>query len=305
MVLYNGRALALGEAEPLCNAILEAWYPGRSASIVVVKALTGAINPGGKLTVTVPQISSQCPIYYGTKTDAAYTTIKQEPAKDVMQPLYPFGYGLSYTTFSIHDLVVDEQVAVGDAFTVQVKVTNTGEVAGDETVQIYTHSVCLAINRPIKELRAWKRVALEPGETKTVTFTLDTRQFGYMNAEDEFVVEARPQDVFACSDSSTIVERAPFRVRRRPAGASAKGSPQASKPQLTQCEETMNTPGSVYTGQLCLHGEDSASTACVLKGCDMGCARRGLREEPQTTRYARRCGPLGAGARGACGSQDH
>ncbi len=208
MVLFNGRALALGEAEPLCDAILEAWYPGPSASTVVVQALTGAINPGGKLTVTVPQISSQCPIYYGTKTGAGYMTIKQEPAKDVLQPLYPFGYGLSYTTFSIHDLVVDEQVAVGDAFTAQVKVTNTGDVAGDETVQIYTHSVCPTINRPIKELRAWKRVTLEPGETKTVTFTLDTRQFGYLNAKDEFVVEARPQDVFACSDSSTIVERA-------------------------------------------------------------------------------------------------
>ncbi len=208
MVLFNGRALALGEAEPLVDAILEAWYPGPSAGEVVAEALTGAINPGGKLTVTVPQISSQCPIYYGSKTGSGYMNCKQEPEQSVMQPLYPFGYGLSYTTFKIHDLKVDEQVAVGDAFKVQVSVTNTGDVAGDETVQIYTHSVCPTINRPIKELRAWKRVALEPGETKTLSFTLDTRQFGYFNAQNAFVIEGRPQDVFACYDSSTIAERA-------------------------------------------------------------------------------------------------
>lgn len=208
MVLFNGRALALGEAEPLCDAILEAWYPGPTASQVVVEALTGKVNPGGKLTVTVPRISSQCPIYYGTKTGSGYMSIKQEPEPSVMQPLYPFGYGLSYTTFKLHDLVVDESVATGGAFKVRASVTNTGSVAGDDTVQIYTHSVCPTINRPIKELRAWKRVSLEPGETKTLEFTLDTRQFGYFNARNEFAIEARPQDVFLCSDSSTIVERA-------------------------------------------------------------------------------------------------
>lgn len=208
MVLFNGRALALGEAEPLCDAILEAWYPGPSASRVVARALTGETNPGGKLTVTVPRISSQCPIYYGTKTGSGYMNVRQEPAPDVLQPLYPFGYGLSYTTFSISDLKVDESVAVGDAFKVSVSVTNTGEVAGDETVQIYSHSVCPTINRPIKELRAWKRVSLAPGETRRISFTLDTRQFGYLNARDEFVVEARPQEIFACYDSSTIAERA-------------------------------------------------------------------------------------------------
>lgn len=208
MVLFNGRALALGEAEPLCDAILEAWYPGPSASKVVTEALTGAINPGGKLTVTVPRISSQCPLYYGTKTGSGYTTCKQEPAKDVMQPLYPFGYGLSYTSFSIHDMEVADEVQVGESFTVSVSVTNTGDVAGDETVQIYTHSVCPTINRPIKELRAWKRIPLEPGQTKRLEFTLDTKMFGYFNANDEFVVEPRPQDVFACYDSSTIAEQA-------------------------------------------------------------------------------------------------
>ena len=208
MVLFNGRALALGEAEPLCDAILEAWYPGPAASQTVAAALTGAINPGGKLTVTVPRISSQCPLYYGTKTGSGYLRVDQTPEPTVMQPLYPFGYGLSYTTFEIGDLQVDEQVQVGDAFTVRVRVANTGAIAGDEVVQIYTHSVCPTINRPIKELRAWKRVTLEPGEAKTLEFTLDTRQFGYYNAKNEFVIEARPQEVFACYDSSTIAAQA-------------------------------------------------------------------------------------------------
>ena len=207
MVLFTGRPLALKEAEPLCDAILEAWYPGPSAGQVVSRTLSGKINPGGKLPVTFPGISAQCPIYYGHMTGSGYMNIKQEPDHSVLQPLYPFGYGLSYTTFSISGLKADTAVETGGSFKVCADVENTGTVKGDTTVQIYTHSKHPTVIRPIKELRAYKRITLEPGEKRTIEFTLDTRNFGYYNFKDEFIIEARPQDIFLCSDSSTIIEQ--------------------------------------------------------------------------------------------------
>lgn len=207
MVLFSGRALALAEAEPLADAILAAWYPGPAASQVIAKTISGRLNPGGRLPVTFPRISEQCPIYYGTLTGSGYTNIKQQPDPSVMQPLYPFGYGLSYTSFRIDNLRADETVETGGTFKVYADAENTGEVTGDVTVQIYTHSKCPTIIRPIKELRAYKRLTLQPHEKKTVEFTLDTRNFGYYNHKDEFVIEARPQQIFLCADSSTILDK--------------------------------------------------------------------------------------------------
>ncbi len=207
LTLFNGRALALGQSEPLVNAIVDAWYPGPAGGKVVANVLTGKVNPQGHLPVTFPQISAQCPIYYGTKTGSGYINIKQEPEKSVMQPLYPFGYGLSYTTFKISNMVNDTEVQVGDSFKVSIDIENTGDVEGVDVVQIYTHSKCPTINRPIKELRGFKSVSLKPKEKKTITFTFDTHQFGYLNAKNEFVIEARPQEIFAGDNSTEIQER--------------------------------------------------------------------------------------------------
>lgn len=204
LVLLNGRALALGETEPLVNAIVEGWYPGPAGGTPIAKVLSGAVNPGGRLPVTFPRISAQCPIYYGTKTGSGYMNIRQQPEPSVMQPLYPFGYGLSYTSFAISNLVNDPSVATGDTFQVSVDVENTGAVTGEEVVQIYTHSLQPTVNRPIKELRGFQKVTLAPGEKKTLEFTFDTRQFGYYNARKEFVIEPRPQAIYAGANSSDI-----------------------------------------------------------------------------------------------------
>lgn len=204
LVLFNGRAMALGETEPLVNAIVEGWYPGPAGGAPIAKVLSGAVNPCGRLPITFPRISAQCPIYYGTKTGSGYININQKPEMSVMQPLYPFGYGLSYTTFAISNLVSDASVATGDTFKVSVDVENTGAVAGEEVVQIYTHSLQPTVNRPIKELRGFKKVMLAPGEKKTLEFTFDTRQFGYYNAEKKFVIEPRPQAIYAGANSSDI-----------------------------------------------------------------------------------------------------
>lgn len=204
LVLINGRALALGEVEPQVNAIVEGWYPGPVGGAPIAKVLSGAVNPGGRLPVTFPRISAQCPIYYGTKTGSGYLNSRQQPEPSVMQPLYPFGYGLSYTTFAISHLVHDETVETGGKFRVSVEVENTGAVAGTEVVQVYTHSLQPTINRPIKELRGFKKVTLAPGEKKTLTFTFDTRQFGYYNAKKAFVIEPRPQAIYVGANSSDI-----------------------------------------------------------------------------------------------------
>lgn len=204
LVLFNGRPMALGETEPLVNAIVEAWYPGPAGGKPIAKVLSGAFNPEGHLPTTFPQKSEQCPIYYGHKTGSGYMNIKQEADPNVLQPLYPFGYGLSYTTFTLSNLKHDETVATGDCFKVQVDITNTGDVAGCDTIQIYTHSQYPTINRPIKELRGFKKVRLEPKQTKTIEFTFDTHQFGYYNADNAFVIENRPQDIFVGDNSSEI-----------------------------------------------------------------------------------------------------
>lgn len=208
LALYNGRAMALGNIEPMVDAIVEAWYPGPAGGKTVAKVVSGEVNPSGKLPVTFPQISSQCPIYYGHLTGSGYMTIRQTPDPSVMQPLYPFGYGLSYTTFAVSNLVADASVATGDTFKVSVDVENTGSVAGTEVVQIYTHSLQPTVIRPIKELRGFKRVDLQPGEKKTVEFTFDTRAFGYLNRQNDFVIEPRPQAIYAGTDSSRIQAQA-------------------------------------------------------------------------------------------------
>lgn len=207
LVLFNGRPLALGKTEPLVNAIVEAWYPGPAGGTPIAKVLSGAFNPQGHLPTTFPQISAQCPIYYGHKTGSGYMNIKQEADPNVMQPLYPFGFGLSYTSFKISNLKHEESVETGDKFHVSVDITNTGSIAGSDIVQVYTHSKCPTINRPIKELRAFKKVNLKPKETKTLTFTLDTRQFGYYNADNQFVIENRPQEIYVGDQSSEIQVR--------------------------------------------------------------------------------------------------
>lgn len=204
MTLFNGRAMALGEVEPLVDAIVECWYPDPSGGKVVANVLRGAYNPQGRLPITFPQISSQCPIYYGTKTGSGYTKIDQTPDNSVMQPLYPFGYGLSYTEFALSNLKNDESVETLGSFKVSFDVTNAGKVKGKDVVQVYTHSLAPTINRPIKELRGFAVVELEPDETKHVEFTFDTRQFGYFNAKDEFVIEPRPQAVYVGHNSSDI-----------------------------------------------------------------------------------------------------
>jgi beta-glucosidase len=208
VVLFNGRPLTLSKVDASSPAILEAWFPGVEAGNAVADVLFGKVNPGGKLPVTFPRALGQVPIYYnheptgrpcdpGVKWNSRYRDI---PSCD---PQYPFGYGLSYTTFKVDNLSLDKS-SVSRKGTVKVTfdVTNTGTRAGDDVAQLYIHDPVASISQPVRRLRGFQRVTLDPGKSQTVSFNLDASDFGFYDNGGKFVVEPGRIDVYA-GDSST------------------------------------------------------------------------------------------------------
>jgi beta-glucosidase-like glycosyl hydrolase len=185
VVLINGRPLATPRVAERVPAILETWYPGQEGGTAIGEVLFGAANPGGKLPVTIPRHVGQLPVYYNRRPTSfrSYIDIAREP-------LWPFGHGLSYTTFTLGAPVVSpSSIGPGGRATVTVDVTNTGPRAGDEVVQLYIHDVVSSVTRPPKELRGFERVTLAPGEKKTVTFTLGPDALSLIDARMQRVVE--------------------------------------------------------------------------------------------------------------------
>jgi beta-glucosidase len=211
VVLFNGRPLTLTKVDASSPAILEAWFPGVEAGNAVADVLFGKVNPGGKLPVSFPQVLGQVPIYYNheptgrpcdvaSKWDSRYRDLK------TCDPLYQFGFGLSYTTFSVTNLhLSSHNVSRNGKLTATVDLTNTGTVKGDDVVQLYIHDPVASISQPVRRLRGFERVTLGPGVTKTVTFTLDKSDFGFYDNRGKFVVEPGTIDVFAGDSSSANI----------------------------------------------------------------------------------------------------
>jgi beta-glucosidase len=207
VVLFNGRPLTLDGVADVAPAVLEAWFPGVQAGNAVADVLFGDVNPGGKLPVSFPRRVGQVPIYYnheptgrpcdpGVKWNSRYRDI---PSCD---PLYPFGFGLSYTTFSISNLQLNRQsVSRNGSVTATVDVQNTGSREGDEVVQLYIHDPVASISQPVRRLRGFERVTLKPGQKQTVSFTLDRSDFGFYDNRGRFVVEPGRIDVYAGNSS--------------------------------------------------------------------------------------------------------
>ena len=206
LVLLNGRPLSITWAAENVPAILEAWEPGSEGGNAIADILFGDANPGGKLPVTFPRKGSHAPTYYARN-------LSHMPEGSLMYrsrywdgpttPLYPFGFGLSYTTFSITDLKVSApQVKVGSSVTVTADVTNTGPVVGDEVVQLYIHQKAGSDSRPLRELKGFERVTLKPGETRTVAFPLSPAELGYWSTNaGRWVQEAEAFDIWVGADS--------------------------------------------------------------------------------------------------------
>lgn len=218
LVLLNGRPLSINWAAEHVPAILEAWEPGTEGGHAVADILFGDANPGGKLPVTFPRSGSHAPLYYArtiTHQPESHPWYRSRYWDSPTSPLYPFGYGLSYTTFSIRNLKVSAaQVKVGDSLTVTADVTNTGRVAGDEVVQLYIHQKSGSDSRPMRELKGFERVSLQPGETKTVTFELGPQQLQYWSTNaGKWVQDAAVFDLWVGSDSMATLH-AEFEVVR-------------------------------------------------------------------------------------------
>jgi len=206
LVLINGRPLTIPWASENVPAILEAWQPGSEAGHAVADVLFGDANPGGKLPVTFPRTAAHSPLYY------AHNLSHQPEGSPRYQPrywdgseapLYPFGFGLSYTTFAYSNLSATPEVAVGGTATVSVDVQNTGDVAGDEVVQLYVHQRAGSASRPVRELKGFERVSLEPGETRTVSFPLGPEELRYWSsAHGDWIQEAAAFDVWVGGDSA-------------------------------------------------------------------------------------------------------
>lgn len=209
LVLINGRPLSVNWADKFVPAILEAWYPGSKGGIAIADVLFGDYNPGGKLTVTFPKTVGQIPFNFPAKP-ASQVDGGKNPGPDgnmsrVNGALYPFGYGLSYTTFEYSDIQISPKVITpNETATVTLKVTNTGDMAGDEVVQLYTRDVLGSVTTYEKNLAGFERVHLQPGETKEVKFTIDRKHLELLDADMKWVVEPGEFVVMAGSSSEDI-----------------------------------------------------------------------------------------------------
>ena len=196
MVLFNGRPLTLSKVAASSPAILEAWFPGIEAGNAVADVLFGKVNPGGKLPASFPRALGQIPIYYNHEptgrpcdVNSKYNSRYRDLA--ACDALYPFGFGLSYTKFSVDQPAPEhaERVEERHASRASMDVTNTGDRKGDDVAQLYIHDPVASISQPVRRLRGFQRVTLDPGQKQTVSFTLDKSDFGFYDNRGRFVVE--------------------------------------------------------------------------------------------------------------------
>ena len=218
VVLFNGRPLGLEDIVNDAPAILEAWFPGVQAGPAVADVVFGKVNPGGKLPVSFPYRVGQVPIYYnheptGRPCNKEIKWNSQHRDIPSCDPLFVFGHGLSYTTFEVSNLSLSSSsVSRRGSLTASVNVTNTGSRRGDEVVQLYINDPVASISQPVRRLRGFERVTLDPGQSRTVTFRLDSSDFGFYDNRGRFVVEPGRIDVYAGNSSKADLMQS-FTVR--------------------------------------------------------------------------------------------
>ena len=220
VVLFNGRPLTLSQVDATAPAILEAWFPGVEAGNAVADVVFGDVNPSGKLPVSFPRVLGQVPIYYnheptGRPCDPTQKYTSRYRDLNECDPLYEFGYGLSYTTFAVSNFSIDRsRVRPNGRVRATVTVTNTGSRAGTDVAQLYLHDPVASLSQPVRRLRGFQRVTLDPGQSKTVSFTIDRSDFGFYDNQGHYVVEPGRIELYA-GDSSQASLRRDFRVTPR------------------------------------------------------------------------------------------
>ncbi|HEU4835588.1 MAG TPA: glycoside hydrolase family 3 N-terminal domain-containing protein [Pyrinomonadaceae bacterium] len=211
VVLVNGRPLSVGWVVNNVPAILESWMGGTQSGNAIADILFGDVNPGGKLPVTVPRTVGQVPIYYNHmntgRPPEAQNRYTSKYYDAPWTPLFPFGFGLSYTTFKISSLQLSApRIPANGKLTVSVEVENTGRRAGDEVVQLYIRDLVATMTRPVKELKGFQRVSLQPGEKRRVEFVLGPEHLGFWNREMRYVVEPGEFRVMVGANSVDVLE---------------------------------------------------------------------------------------------------
>ena len=213
VVLIQGKPFSIPWIKENVPAILEAWYPGEQGGNSIAEVLFGEINPSGRIPVSFPRSVGHLPCYYNyLPTDKGYYKKRGaygKPGRDYVfsdpAALWSFGYGLSYTTFLYNKIELDnEKLTFNDSLTVVVDVSNTGKCEGKETVQLYIRQEYCSVTRPVKELKAFKKISIEPGETKQVSFMLKLKDWGYYNNKGEYLLEAGKFFVMVGSSSENI-----------------------------------------------------------------------------------------------------
>ncbi|CAN5308889.1 beta-glucosidase BglX [soil metagenome] len=214
LVLFTGRPLTLQWENEQVPAILNTWFSGTEAGDAIADVLFGDVNPSGKLSTTFPQNVGQIPLYYNHKNtgrplpDGKWFQKFRSNYLDISNdPLYPFGYGLSYTSFTYSDIVLSSNTIKGNKeITVTVTVTNAGNVAGKEVVQLYTRDLVGSITRPVKELKGFQKIALKAGESKKVSFTISNKDLKFYNSDLKYVAEPGNYKVFIGGNSRDVKE---------------------------------------------------------------------------------------------------
>lgn len=242
VILMNGRPLAIPTVEEQVPAILETWFLGSETGHAVADVLFGDVNPSGKLPITFPRSVGQVPIYYAHKNTgrppSKAGTFSSQYLDEQWTPLYPFGHGLSYTTFTYGKPILSKQhLTLDETLKVQVNVRNSGQRAGEETVQLYLRQNVASITRPVRTLRGFSKVRLAPGETRTVEFLLDQDDFALLGKDLVRFVEMGAFQVFVGGSSTTdnqasfdVMTSAPLMGRGPAIPRSLRGSPSAEYP---------------------------------------------------------------------------
>ena len=204
VVLVGGSAITMNHWIDDVDAIIDVWYPGEQGGNAVAEVLFGDYNPAGRLPITFPVSEGQLPLVYNHKPTGRgddYTNLTG-------QALFPFGFGLSYTSFSYSKLKLSEQVIrIGDSVVVSVNIKNTGKIAGDEVVQLYLHDELATVARPVKELKGFRRIHLLPGETQEVSFMIPSEMLAMYDASMKKTIEPGRFSVMIGASSKDIRQR--------------------------------------------------------------------------------------------------
>jgi beta-glucosidase len=219
LVLVAGRPLGSAWLHEHCAAVLMAWLPGHEGAGAIAEVLAGDVSPGGKLPISYPRSAGQVPVYYGHKISGGRSHWKGDYVDAPAAPLYPFGHGLSYTTFALSDAApARPELSWHDAVTTTVTLTNTGDRTGDEVVQLYVRDPVASVTRPVLELKSFVRVGLASGESTTITFETPVGQVGFYDRRLDYTVEPGRIDVFVGTSSADLVDAGSVTVTAAPDG---------------------------------------------------------------------------------------